>query len=237
MLHCTNRKTGCTALGRGDALRGNCKAQTSTAEVPDAANLYQRRLDPEALERRDARLSRSSLAVLLDEVLPTDGEAMGLVCAKGRIRQKYHCTNVQFEQALCLAAASRKIKRVFGGAMLARDSCVFLPHLIVTGPLIDPQQHTCDAGQHRKNSLAAWLPDLLGRAAQSSLEAAPRRANGAGLDGRGVDRAIIFLPRDRLSADTLPRTGCHGGFTPAFSPSRKASIGAKAVPYNLGACR
>jgi hypothetical protein len=49
------------------------------------------------------------------------------------------------------------------------------------------QEHTFDAGKHRKNSLAAWLPDLLGRAAQSSPEAAPRRAKGAGLygDGRG----------------------------------------------------
>jgi hypothetical protein len=33
---------------------------------------------------------------------------------------------------------------------------------------------TSDAGKHRKNSLAAWLPDLLGRAAQSTPEAAPR---------------------------------------------------------------
>jgi hypothetical protein len=37
------------------------------------------------------------------------------------MRQNYHWTNVQFEQALCLAAARGKIKRVFGGAMLARD--------------------------------------------------------------------------------------------------------------------
>ena len=49
------------------------------------------------------------------------GEGMGLVCAKDRIRQNYHCTNVEFEQALCLAAASGKIKRVFGGVMLARN--------------------------------------------------------------------------------------------------------------------
>jgi hypothetical protein len=66
-------------------------------------------------------LRTSELASLLVEVLPADGAAMGLVCAKGRIRRKYHCTNVQFEQALCLAAAGRRIKRVFGGAMLARD--------------------------------------------------------------------------------------------------------------------
>ena len=46
---------------------------------------------------------------------------MGLVCAKGRMRQKYDCTNVQVQQALCLAAAGGKIKRVFSGAMLARD--------------------------------------------------------------------------------------------------------------------
>ena len=58
---------------------------------------------------------------LLVEVLPANGEAMCLVCAKGRMRQNHHCTNVQFDQALCLAAASGKITRVFGSAMLARD--------------------------------------------------------------------------------------------------------------------
>ena len=65
-------------------------------------------------------LRTSELASLLVEVLPADGEAMRLVCAKGRMHQNYPCTNVQFEQALCLAAGG-KIKRVFGGAMLARD--------------------------------------------------------------------------------------------------------------------
>ena len=67
-------------------------------------------------------LRTSELASLLIEVLPEDRAAMGLACVKDRIRQKYHCTNVQFEQALCLAAASGKIKRVFGGAMLVRDA-------------------------------------------------------------------------------------------------------------------
>jgi hypothetical protein len=66
-------------------------------------------------------LRTSEIACLLVEVLPADGEAMGLVSAKGRMRQTYHCTNVQFDQALCLAAASGKITRVSGGAMLARD--------------------------------------------------------------------------------------------------------------------
>ena len=66
-------------------------------------------------------LRTSEIARLLVEVLPANGEAMGMVCAKGRMRQNYHCTNVQFDQALCLAAASGKITRVFGGAMLARD--------------------------------------------------------------------------------------------------------------------
>ena len=66
-------------------------------------------------------LRTSELASLLVKVLAEDGEAMGLVCAKDRIRQNYHCTNVEFEQALCLAAASGKIKRVFGGVMLARN--------------------------------------------------------------------------------------------------------------------
>lgn len=51
-----------------------------------------------------------------------------------------------------------------------------------------------ETGKHRKNSLVAWLPDLLGRAAQSSPEAAPRRAKGAGLYGNGADRANLQLP-------------------------------------------
>ena len=51
-----------------------------------------------------------------------------------------------------------------------------------------------DVGKHRKNSLAAWLPDLLGRAAQSSPEAAPRRAIGAGLYGEGANRATLYPP-------------------------------------------
>ena len=66
-------------------------------------------------------LRTSEFASLLVEVLPADGEAMGLVCVKGRMRRKCQCTNMQFEQALCLAAAAGKIKRVFGGAMLARN--------------------------------------------------------------------------------------------------------------------
>ena len=66
-------------------------------------------------------LRTSQLASLLVEVLPVDGEALGLACVKGRMHQNYHWTNVEFDQALCLAAASGKIKRVFGGAMLARN--------------------------------------------------------------------------------------------------------------------
>ena len=42
-------------------------------------------------------LPASELASLLVEVLPADGEAMGLVCAKGRMRRKCHCTNMQFD--------------------------------------------------------------------------------------------------------------------------------------------
>ena len=53
---------------------------------------------------------------------------------------------------------------------------------------------TFDAGKHRKNSLTAWLPDLLGRAAQSSPKAASRRAKGAGLYGEGADRAMLHPP-------------------------------------------
>ena len=47
------------------------------------------------------RLRTSELASLLVEVLPADSEAMGLVRAKGRVRRKYDCTNMQFEEALC----------------------------------------------------------------------------------------------------------------------------------------
>jgi hypothetical protein len=36
---------------------------------------------------------------------------------------------------------------------------------------------------------------LLGRAAQSSPQSRPRRAEGAGLDGEGTDRAILYPPR------------------------------------------
>ena len=47
-------------------------------------------------------------------------------------------------------------------------------------------------------------PTLLGRAAQSSPEAAPRRAKGAGLYGEGADRAIIYPPQDGLSPGDCP---------------------------------
>ena len=40
------------------------------------------------------------------------------------------------------------------------------------------------------------LPDLLGRAAQSMPRSRPRRAEGAGLDGEGTDRAILYPPPD-----------------------------------------
>jgi hypothetical protein len=50
---------------------------------------------------------------------------------------------------------------------------------------------------------AAWMPPQLGRAARSSSEAAQRRAEGAGLDGKGADRAIVYVPQDRLSADIV----------------------------------
>jgi len=39
----------------------------------------------------------------------------------------------------------------------------------------------------------AWSPYLLDRAEQSSPNAAQRRAEGAGLDGEGADRAIIRI--------------------------------------------
>lgn len=57
--------------------------------------------------------------------------------------------------------------------------------------------HTFDADRHRKYPLAAWLPNLLGPAERSSPKAASRRAKGAGLDGEGVDRAILHPGRGR----------------------------------------
>ena len=83
-------------------------------------------------------LRTSDLVSLLVEVLPADGEAPGLVCAKRRMRQKYHCTNVQFEQVLCLAAAGGKTKRVFGGAMLARDVCTNVARADLSGDFRGP---------------------------------------------------------------------------------------------------
>src|SRR5262245_24228244 len=44
---------------------------------------------------------------------------------------------------------------------------------------------------HRVEWLAARMADLLGRAERSSLEAAERRAAGAGLAGESAHRAII----------------------------------------------
>jgi hypothetical protein len=58
-----------------------------------------------------------------------------------------------------------------------------------------PRSRTFDAGKHRKCPLAARLPNLLGCAKRSSPKAASRRAEGAGLDGQGADRAIIYPPR------------------------------------------
>ena len=48
------------------------------------------------------------------------------------------------------------------------------------------------------SALAAWLPDLLGRTKRSTPKAAPRRAEGAGLDGEGVDRATLYRQHGRL---------------------------------------
>ena len=55
--------------------------------------------------------------------------------------------------------------------------------------------------------------DLLGRAAQSSSEAAPRRAKGAGLDGEGADRAILHPPPKEPFGNTI-------GHRPAQSSPR-----------------
>ena len=64
--------------------------------------------------------------------------------------------------------------------------------------------------KHRKYPFAAWLPDLLGRAERSSPKAAPRRAEGAGLDGQGAVRAIVCPPQKRTP-------------TPSYSSARNAS--------------
>ena len=53
--------------------------------------------------------------------------------------------------------------------------------------------------QHRKSSaLAARSAGLLGRVEQSSPNTAWRRAEGAGLDGEGADRAIIYVVAMRV---------------------------------------
>jgi len=44
----------------------------------------------------------------------------------------------------------------------------------------------------RKGALASRVPDMLGHAERSSPTAASRRAEGAGRDGEGADRAIIL---------------------------------------------
>jgi hypothetical protein len=94
------------------------------------------------------------------------------------------------------------------GAPLA--SCASLDSSSAQTVAQDPQKHTFDAGKHRKNSLAAWLPDLLGRAAQSSPEAAPRRAKGAGLYGDGADRATLQPPPLTLkSSSRFPDAPTH----------------------------
>ena len=60
--------------------------------------------------------------------------------------------------------------------------------------------------QHRKSSaLAARSAGLLGRVEQSSPNAAWRRAEGAGLDGEGADRAIICVATMRVVFGHCPR--------------------------------
>jgi hypothetical protein len=58
-----------------------------------------------------------------------------------------------------------------------------------------------DAGKHRKNFIGGMVADLVGPAAQSSPEAAPRRAKRAGLDGVGADRAIFVRRQTFPNAD------------------------------------
>jgi hypothetical protein len=72
---------------------------------------------------------------------------------------------------------------------------------------IDRRIRIFDADNERECALAARMSDLLGRAERSSPKAASRRAEGAGLDGEGADRAIIHLPQDTLLSDNVRRIG------------------------------
>src|SRR5262245_44566525 len=61
-------------------------------------------------------------------------------------------------------------------------------------------------GDYRRivvRAMSARLLDLLGRAEQSSPNAALRRAEGAGLDCESADRAIINVSRCTSSSDTV----------------------------------
>jgi hypothetical protein len=78
------------------------------------------------------------------------------------------------------------------------------PHVVYV--FSSPQPVALTAGsvpsmlpKHRKCPFAAWLPNLLGRAERSSPKAASRRAEGAGLDGQGADRAIVCPPQGKQS--------------------------------------
>jgi hypothetical protein len=81
------------------------------------------------------------------------------------------------------------------------------------------------------SSLAVRSPDLLGRAEQSSPNAAWRRAEGAGLDGEDADRAIISVTALRVVVGHCPRGQVPNFTTDAAMRSRwsPAAIGVKAT--------
>jgi hypothetical protein len=71
-----------------------------------------------------------------------------------------------------------------------------------------PPLRTFDADKHRKYPLAAWLPDLLGRAERSSSKAASRRAEGAGLDGQGRGPSYHLPAAPAFPMRRTPPKGC-----------------------------
>ena len=74
------------------------------------------------------------------------------------------------------------------------------------------RSRTFDADKHRKCPLAAWLPNLLGRAERSSPKAALRRAEGAGLDGQGGG------PSYHLFAAPFPHASHSGTWALPYAP-------------------
>jgi len=77
------------------------------------------------------------------------------------------------------------------------------PALDLSGVVRQPR--TLITGASSESDLAVRSPDSLGRAEQSSPNAAWRRAEGAGLDGEDADRAIISVTALRVVVGHCPR--------------------------------